>query len=244
MKLAGLPCHAGDRGVCLTFQLCGVRYRHIWRWLRRCGCIKTFIHPAISIHPLLSMSSWWGLMCAHVLGQVIIAHKNSGAQCTAELLGSSVRLQVALQFIGAREPLPTEKPVADKWPVPAVPAKVRLQMGGFSIGFATARDVAVMHVLPPAVISALTQLFCMDTVRAAAHCLTCASGRGAALGLGPGRGRRLLWFFQGESFLLQHFRSQWFHLEAVLSEEVRWMCSWSMLSWRQSAELWVGPIGP
>lgn len=93
-------------------------------------------------------------------------------------------------------------------------------MGGLGVGFATARDVAVVHVLPPAVVSALAQLFSMDAVRAAAHGLTSASGRGAALGLGAGRGDILLWFLQGERFLLQHFRGQGLHLEAILWEEM------------------------
>lgn len=94
-------------------------------------------------------------------------------------------------------------------------------MGGLGVGFATAGDVAVVHVLPPAVFSALAQLLSMDTVRAAAHSLAGASGRGAALGFGAGRDSVLLWFLQGERFLLQHFRGQWLHLEAILGEEVR-----------------------
>ena len=59
-------------------------------------------------------------------------------------------------------------------------------MGGLGVGFATARDVAVVHVFPPAVVSALAQLFSMDAVRAATHSLAGASGRRAALGLGSG----------------------------------------------------------
>lgn len=75
-------------------------------------------------------------------------------------------------------------------------------MGGLSVGFATARDVAVVHVLPPAVVSALAQLFSMDAVRAATHSLASASGRRTALGFGTGRDNVLLWFLQGERFLL------------------------------------------
>lgn len=93
-------------------------------------------------------------------------------------------------------------------------------MGGLGIGFATARDVTVVHVLPPAVVSALTQLLCMDTVRAAAHSLARTSGRGAPLRLWPGGDSALLWLLQGERLLLQHFRRQRLHLEAVLREEV------------------------
>lgn len=93
---------------------------------------------------------------------------------------------MALQFIRACESFATEEPVADERPVAAVPSQVRLQMGGLGVGFAAARDVAVVHVLPPAVVSALAQLFSMDAVRAAAHSLAGASGRGAALGLGAG----------------------------------------------------------
>lgn len=130
--------------------------------------------------------SWRRLVRAHVLGQVVIAHENPRAQCTAELLGTSVRLKVALQFIGARESLATEEPVADKRPIPAVPSQVSLQMGGLGVGFAAAGDVAVVHVLPPAVVSALAQLFSVDAVRAATRRLAGTSGRGAALGLGPG----------------------------------------------------------
>lgn len=130
--------------------------------------------------------SWRRLVRAHVLGQVVIAHEHPRAQCAAELLGTGVRLKVALQFIGARESLAAEEPVADKRPVPAVPSQVSLQMGGLGVGFAAAGDVAVVHVLPPAVVGALAQLFSVDAVRAATRCLAGTSGRGAALGLGPG----------------------------------------------------------
>lgn len=59
-------------------------------------------------------------------------------------------------------------------------------MGGLGVCFAATRDVAVMHVLPPAVVSALAQLFSMDAVRAATRSLAAASGSGTALGLGAG----------------------------------------------------------
>lgn len=91
---------------------------------------------------------------------------------------------MSLQFIRAREPLATEQPVADERPVSAVPAQVSLQMGGLGVGFATAGDVAIVHVLPPAVVSALAHLLSVDAIRAAAHSLAAASGRRAALGLG------------------------------------------------------------
>lgn len=127
---------------------------------------------------------------------------------------------MALQFIRARESFAAEEPVADKRPVAAVPPQVCLQVGGLGVGFAAAWDVAVVHVLPPAVIGALTQLFGMDAVRAAAHSLAGASGSGAALGFGPGRDNVLLRFLQGERFLLQQFGGQRLHLEAILREEV------------------------
>lgn len=113
-------------------------------------------------------------MCAHVFGQVVVTHENSGAESAAKLLGTSVCLQVALQFIGARESLAAEEPVADKWPVSTMPAQVSLQVGGLGVGFATSRDVAVVHVLGPAVLSALPHLLGLDAVRAPAQSLPCA----------------------------------------------------------------------
>lgn len=131
-----------------------------------------------------------------------------------------MRLKVALQFIRACESLAAEEPVADEGPVPTVPSQVSLQMRGLGVGFAAAGDVAVVHVLPPAVIRALAQLFSMHAVRAATRSLAPASGGGAALRLGPGGDSVLLRFLQGVRFLLQHFRGHWLHLEAILREEV------------------------
>lgn len=115
-------------------------------------------------------------MRAHVLGQVIIAHENAGAQSTAELLGPSVCLQVALQFIGAGEALAAEEPVADEGAVSTVPAQVGFQMRGLGVCFATAWDVTVVHVLPSAIVSTLAQLLSMNTVGAPTHSLSRASG--------------------------------------------------------------------
>lgn len=221
IQLAGLSC---PRGVFLTFRLlkgclcvrgCGVG------GLRR-RRVKALPHPSpLSIHPLLP---WPGgrLVCAHVLGQVVIAHEHTGAHGAAELLGAGVRLQVSLKFVGASEALAAEEPVADKGPVPAVPAQVGLQVGGLGVGLAAARDVAVVHVFPPVVVSALAHLLGVDTVWAPAHRLARAPGGRAALGLGPDRGGTLLWLLQGVRLRLQELRSsQRLHLEAILGEEVR-----------------------
>lgn len=151
---------------------------------------------------------------------------------------------MALQFVRACEPLPAEEPVADEGPIPTVPSQVGLQVGGLGIGFATARDVTVVHVLPPAVVGALAHLLGVDAIRAAAHSLASTSGRGAALGFGASRHRGLLRFLQGERFLLQHLRGQWLHLEAVLGEEVGRVRGRSVLSRRQRAQLWVRAIRP
>lgn len=159
-------------------------------------------------------------MCAHVLGQVVVAHEHSRAQRAAELLGAGVRLQMALQFIGPRESFPAEEPVADERPVAAVPPQVCLQVRGLGVGLATAGNVAVVHVLSPAVVGALAQLLGVDAVGAAAQGLARTPGGGAALGLRASRDNVLLGFFHGELFLLQHFRGQRLHLEAILGKEV------------------------
>lgn len=160
-------------------------------------------------------------MCAHVLGQVVITHEHSGAQSTAELFSAGVGLKVALQFIRACEPLAAEKPVTDEWPVPAVPPQVSLEMGGLGVGFATAGDVTVVHVLPPAVVCALSHLLSMDTVWAATHGLAGTPRRRATLRLRAGRDRVVLWFLHGERFLLQYFRCQGLHFETILGIKVR-----------------------
>ena len=94
-------------------------------------------------------------------------------------------------------------------------------MARLGVGFATAWDVEVVHVLPPGVVGTLAQLLCVDAVGTAAHSLSRAPGRGAALGLGTGGDNALLRLFHGELFLLQHFRGQGFHLESILWEQVR-----------------------
>lgn len=149
---------------------------------------------------------------------------------------------MALQLIGASEPFAAEEPVADKRPIAAVPSQVGLQVGGLGVGFAAAWDVAVVHVLPPGVVGALAQLLRVDAVGAAAHGLGGAPGGGAALGLGTGGDHTLLWLFQGELVLLQHFRCQRFHLEPVLREQVGGVRGWSVLHRRQGAELRVRTI--
>lgn len=93
---------------------------------------------------------------------------------------------MALQLIGAGESFAAEEPVADERPIAAVPSQVGLQVGGLRVGFATAGDVAVVHVLPPGVVGTLAQLFGVDAVGTAAHGLSRTPGRGAALGLGTG----------------------------------------------------------
>lgn len=245
MKLPRLPCHAGDRRVRLAFQF----HRRIRRvggsrvggGLRRWRGIETFLHPPVAVDPLLSVS-WRGLVCAHVLGKVVVAHENPGAQSAAELLGAGVRLEVALQLVGTSESFAAEEPVADKRPISAVPSQVSLQVGRLGVGFAAARDVAVVHVLPPGVVGALAQLFGVDAVGTAAHGLGRTPGRGAALGLGTGGDDALLRLFQGELFLLEHFRGQGFHLESILGEQVGRVRGWSVLYWRQGAELRVRTV--
>lgn len=125
-------------------------------------------------------------MGAHVLGQVVIAHKHSGTQCAAELFSTGVGLKVALQFIGACEPLAAEKPVANERPVPAVPSQVSLEVRRLGVGLATAGDVTVVHVLPPAVVRALAHLLSVNTVWAAAHGLAGAPRGRATLGFWAG----------------------------------------------------------
>ena len=95
VKLAGLSRHAGDRRVRLTFQLQrrlrAVGRRHVGGRLRRRSCVEALFHPPVSVHPLLPVSRR-GLVRAHVLGQVVVAHEHSGTQRAAELLGAGVRL--------------------------------------------------------------------------------------------------------------------------------------------------------
>ena len=150
---------------------------------------------------------------------------------------------MALEFIRAGKPFAAEEPVADEGTVSAVPAKVGLQVGCFGVGLATARYVAVVHVLPPAVVCALTHLLGVNAVGAAADRLAGASGGRAPLGLGSNGAHIVLRFLQGEPLLLQHLLAQGLHLEAVLLEEVGARVAARVeLSRGQSTQLGLGAV--
>ena len=117
-----------------------------------------------------------------------------------------------------------------------------LQVGGFGVGLATAGYVAVVHVLPPAIVGALTHLLGVDAIRATAHRLAGTSGRGTALGLGSSGALIVLRFLQGEPLLLQHLLAQRLHLEAVLLEEVGRVTARVELSRGQRAQLGLGAV--
>ena len=235
-QLAGLPSQCG---VSLTFDL-EWRLRALRgatvRWGLRWSCIKALLHPSLAVRPLFPRPGH-GLVRAHVLGQVVVAHEDARTQGAAELLGARVRLQVALQLVGAGEALAAEEPVADEGPVSAVPAQVGLQVGGLGVRFAASRNVTVVHVLPPPVVRALAQLLGVDAVGTPAHRLTRAPGGGATLRLGPDRGGALLRFLQGVLVGLHHLRAQRLHLEGVLGVEVSRVGGRGQLGLRQRAQL-------
>ena len=89
------------------------------------------------------------LVCPDVFTEVIAAHKSLVADRTGEPLLAGVRPQVALQFVGAGEPLAAEEPVADERSLAGVPSEVRLQVRGLVVDLAAAGNVTAVQVPLP-----------------------------------------------------------------------------------------------
>lgn len=83
-----------------------------------------------------------------VLAEVIAAHEPLGAAGAREALLAGVRLQMALQLVGAREALAAEHPRAGERALAGVPAQVRLQVRRLAVYLGAAGHVA--DVLAPA----------------------------------------------------------------------------------------------
>ncbi len=119
------------------------------------------------------------LVCPDVFTEVIAAHKSLVADRTGEPLLAGVRPQVALQFVGAGEPLAAEEPVADERSLAGVPSEVRLQVRGLVVDLAAAGNVTAVLVPLPDRLARRPESVRLGAVRA------CADGapRIAAAGL-------------------------------------------------------------
>jgi len=82
----------------------------------------------------------------HVFAEVIGTHESLVADRAGEPLLARVGPQVALEFVGAGEPLAAEKPIADERALARVPAQMGLQVGRLAVDFAAAGDVATVDV--------------------------------------------------------------------------------------------------
>lgn len=110
-----------------------------------------------------------------VLGEVVRTHEALVADGAGKTLLARVRAQVPLKLVGAGEPLPTEEPIADKWPLTGVPAEMRLQMGGFAVHLAAARNVAGVNVSLAQVLSRRSEALSLLAVWTVAGCPACVS---------------------------------------------------------------------
>jgi len=77
-----------------------------------------------------------------VFGEVVAAHELLVALRAVEALLASVRPLVALQLIGASEPLGAVEPRAHEGSVAGVPAQVRPQVARLAVRLVAAGDVA------------------------------------------------------------------------------------------------------
>ena len=107
-------------------------------------------------------------MSFDVFGEVVTSGESLVAYVANEPLFPGVSSQMALKFIGSREPLATEKPVADERSLARVPSQVSLQVGGFVINLSTARNVATVLDSLTKIIGCRTQLFDLLAVRTVA----------------------------------------------------------------------------
>lgn len=175
------------------------------------------------------------LVGPEVLGEVVVPHEDPVADGAGELLGARVGLEVSLELVGAGEALAAEEPVADEGPVAAVPAEVGLQVRGLDVGFATAGDVAVVEMLPLAVlVDTGPQPLCLHAVRATAGCLAGAAWHGPAVALGPVA--RVHGLLQLVEILPRDVQL----LEPILGVEV--LGGWGLVG-RGSAELGLRSVG-
>ena len=87
-------------------------------------------------------------MCLDVLFKVVAAHETFSALRADEPLVPRVNSKMALEFVRPGKTLAAVEPVAHKWPLPGVQAKVRLQMRRPAIGFRAVRIVADVPLLP------------------------------------------------------------------------------------------------
>lgn len=81
------------------------------------------------------------LVGLHVFGEVIGASESLTTLLTREPLLTSVCAKVALQLVRSSERLVTEEPVAHERAESSVPAKMGLQVTGFTVNFSTSWHV-------------------------------------------------------------------------------------------------------
>lgn len=108
-------------------------------------------------------------MRPQVLAEVIGAHESFVANGALKSFLSGVRAQMALELVRTREALPAEEPIADKRPLPGVPAQVSLQVRGLAVNFATARDVAAVQAPASRARTPLAKAFRLLAVRTVAR---------------------------------------------------------------------------
>lgn len=89
----------------------------------------------------------FALVSLGVFGQVVGAHETFAAFGARETLLARVRSQVALQFVGSREALAAEEPLAAERALAGVPPQMRLQVRCLTVDFAAARHVAQVLLL-------------------------------------------------------------------------------------------------
>jgi len=77
-----------------------------------------------------------------MLAQMVATHEPLAAASAREPLLTGVRLEVALQLVGARERFATEQPRAGERALAGVPAQVRLEVRRLAVDLGAAGHVA------------------------------------------------------------------------------------------------------
>lgn len=108
-------------------------------------------------------------MRPQVLAEVVGAHESFVANGALESFLPGVRAQMPLELVRAREAFPAEEPVADKRPLPGVPAQVSLQVRGLAVNFTTTRDVAAVQASAPRARAPLAKALRLLAVRTVAR---------------------------------------------------------------------------
>lgn len=112
-----------------------------------------------------------------VLGEVVGAHEALVADRASETLFARVGSQVTLQLVGAGEALAAEEPVANKWPLSGVPAKMGLQMARLAVHLPAAGNVATVDVALAEMSTCRAQSVCLLAVGTIACCPACVTAR-------------------------------------------------------------------